>query len=95
MELRSAFEATPDLMIVWHEHGVDVMVEPAGSGKTYEGGSDSYKVARTGHFGALFEFADGPPRKWIEPMDGGDSSGNQGTPYVTSFQVLGFVHHHR
>ncbi|MEM7427547.1 MAG: hypothetical protein AAF441_15745 [Pseudomonadota bacterium] len=44
----------PDLMIVYHEHGVIVMVEPAGSEKLYEAQNPSYKQARTGHFGELF-----------------------------------------
>ncbi len=44
----------PDLLIIWHEHGVDIKTEPAASQELYETNSASYKIARTGHFGGLF-----------------------------------------
>lgn len=44
----------PDLMITYHEHGVNVEVEPASSEGLYESDRANYKTARSGHFGNLF-----------------------------------------
>lgn len=43
----------PDLTLIYHEHGVAVMVEPAASKGKYQSGDANYDYGRTGHFGDL------------------------------------------
>ncbi|HOV05611.1 MAG TPA: hypothetical protein PLG99_14485 [Kaistiaceae bacterium] len=44
----------PDLTFIFHEHGVAVMVEPAGSQGRYGNDDPNYDYGRTGHFGDIY-----------------------------------------